>query len=98
MITVQDWIDILPIVQGQGWHTAGSHIRNRAGQCPLCALVDEVAGTRTGFNISAEPAVHYAELVDSDADMPSVKEIMHAADSTFSEYRLALRHALGMVP
>lgn len=47
---VQRWLDLLPIVAGNGWHETGRlFIRlrrqeNDFGICPICALANEVLG------------------------------------------------------
>jgi len=45
VVTIQDFVDLLPIIADRGWTMQNGYIRDRDGACPICALANEIAST-----------------------------------------------------
>lgn len=90
-VTVQDFLDLMPLVADRGWRVDhNGEIRDRDGRCPICALGNEILGTdqRNG-TLSGFPGRTQGE---SDA----IGYVIFAADYPEDNLRPALMRALGM--
>jgi hypothetical protein len=97
MITAQEIIDLLPIVDDRGWKVKfGVGIRDRDGRCPVCALVHELSGGEIDITVYARAAmVRYLET-DSALLVWAVQDMMAGADHKDHPLRPAIAEALGL--
>ncbi len=88
--TVEDILDWLPIVQGQGWLVdMFSQVRNAHFECPLCALSTEWGENPHGATARVSRA-------GWDQYNHAVRAVMAAADSPIHPLRPALLADLGV--
>lgn len=51
MRTLEEFLEILPIVRDQGWGFGGAQwLRNADGRCPICAVIYELTGGEEPFD------------------------------------------------
>jgi len=43
VVTIRDFVDLLPIIADREWTISGGRIRDRDGACPICALANEIS-------------------------------------------------------
>ena len=92
---IEESIDLLAILRGQGWKEYGGSIRNNAGVCPFCALINEVQWHGIITYLSS------AWMANHDMNNPFsehvVDAITQAADLRNAKHRDHLKYALGML-
>jgi len=97
-VTADDILDLMPIVAHLPWSVSlHGGIRTATGQCPVCALVEELSGGEIAFNNIAITAME--DLFGKEYLMVhamGVAKIMRAADDRNGTYRAALVAALDM--
>lgn len=96
-MTSQDYIDLLPIVSGQTWSEDifDGRIRNEKGQCPLCALAEEIR-PELQFTVSYYDATLGADLLPDQLRLSAIHQVANAADRKEHPKHRALKLALGM--
>jgi hypothetical protein len=95
--TAEDWLELLPLVAGQGWTVRGSgEIRNGADECPLCALAVKVLGNGLYRYARETPRVSWG--IDDVLTPIGMADIIVAADIKRAILRPRLMAALGMTP
>ena len=57
-VSTQELLDLLPLVADQKWTVRGlsKAIRNSLGECPICAIVNEINNSKQ-FRLDAGPAL-----------------------------------------
>lgn len=76
-VTIEDILDLLPIVADREWSVDDQQIRDADGRCPICALVHEIDPT-SHFSLLASCALEHINV-----DMGSFSRLafIRAADS-----------------
>jgi hypothetical protein len=98
-ITVEDIIDLLPIVADRGWKVREDLwgvIRDRDGRCPICALVHELSGGEIDYKGAAGKAMRLYVESDITPLGGEVMAVMAGADHKDHPLRPAIAEALGL--
>lgn len=100
--TLVQLIDLLPIVQGQGWRvTSDGYIRNSEKKCPMVALREEIFGEYSGAPVAAWSALAFILGYRCATTMPwdmhkVVDEFVSIADNEAGALRKIMMRNLGM--
>jgi hypothetical protein len=94
-ITTDELLALCAIAQERGpWRVMRSgHIRNRRGECPICAAANSVLDTGATF---AARSAAIASLGASYGRHDAITEVIEASDCTDHPRRPDLMAALGM--
>lgn len=81
IVTIQDIIDLLPILRDRGWRASGSNgsmLRDYGGRCPLCALANEIDPR------SDRRSYYFGAIADMGISITAAdaQRLVHAADNT----------------
>jgi hypothetical protein len=94
--TFDDFIDLMPLVAHRGWQVnENGRVRNEAGECPYCALVNEVYGQRIAHLMVNRPMLGI-EAPPPESPIDGAKLLVWAADRPEDPDRQRLLAALGL--
>lgn len=103
-VSINDIIDLLPIVADRGWTArAGSStrlIRSGDGECPICALLNEINWHSWPLGNCWTTAA-YSACNESGISICGIDKIVNAADTnrkSSSALRRRILEALGVQP
>ena len=80
-ITVENILDLMPIVAGQQWKTDGAgRIRNEKNACPICALVNELTDRAINYKLMAHCALEELRGRSDHNEKKAISLVVDAAD------------------
>lgn len=98
-VSVSQFFDLLPIVAHQKWEEDfGGEIRNSKGECPLCAVINELNGRHIA-NVDPEHAIQVFTN-DKVRNIRGSEEFITAADNysfELTKYQRELRSTMKLL-